>query len=242
MKMSELNIADWDEWYKRQASWTRDTRKFLLKKIKFNEVVKTLDVGCGTGALATEFDIKNWHGIDLDFQALGFAKKENQERKLANADALDLPFQDEKFGLVFAHYLLLWISDPIRIIFEMKRVTKSNGYVVFWGEPDHAGRLDFPKENAEIGTWQTRSLIQQGANVQIGRSLGSLLVSAGLSDVSFGVIGGMWSADQRADLLETKILKSDQSILSSETYPTKYLFGEGNFIYIPTFFGCGRKM
>jgi len=240
--MSKLNIAEWHKWYTHQAGWTRATRKYLLEKIQFSKKMNVLDVGCGTGALADEFDVLGWHGIDLDLEALWFAKKMNQNRKLARADALNIPFEDKQFNLVFAHYLLLWISDPIKIILEMKRVTKSGGYVVFWGEPDHAGRLDFPNENVEIGVRQTESLTNQGANVLIGRSLGSLLVSSGLEDVFFGVIGGEWTGEQQVDLLELKVLESDHSKNGSGTKTQGYLFGDGNFIYIPTFFGCGRKV
>lgn len=237
-----MTINEWHNWYVHQAGWTERTRNYLISQMNLTAGMKILDVGCGTGALRKEFDQYNWFGIDIDFEALKFDKKNNESQNLAGANGLSLPFPNKNFDLVYAHFLLLWIKKPEQLIQEMARVTKNGGYVTFFGEPDHNGRIDYPRHNELIGRDQTNSLLTQGADITAGRRLGELLVTAKLNDVRFGVIGGEWFADQKTDILENSVLKSDLSFLSKNKNIDGYLRNNGAFIYIPTFYASGKRI
>lgn len=239
MELADLELLN--ARYFQQAQWTKDIRSYLMPFLGIREGSDVLDVGCGTGAMAGEFGQAGWHGIDIDLSVLRFGKQKQGLSKLINADGFDLPFEDDRFDLVLAHYLLLWIDHPLDLIREMKRVSKPNGAITFFAEPDHAGRIGFPHENELIGGLQTDALVEKGIDPMIGRKLGSLLVEAGVRDVHFGLIGGEWSDAAKRDVLEEKILMEDLGSTGQIAQDQEIKRNGGGFIYVPTFYAFGYK-
>ena len=86
-------------------------------------------------------------------------------------DAHQLPLADGCFDVCLCHFLLLWVTDPIQVLQEMYRVTRSGGVVMALAEPDYGSRIDYPQELSLLGKWQMDSLEQQGADPFIGRKL-----------------------------------------------------------------------
>jgi ubiquinone/menaquinone biosynthesis C-methylase UbiE len=88
---------------------------------------KTLDVGCGPGLLPAIF--AEWGclstGIDLDFRLL----REPLAPRLAQADALRLPFPEAGFNLVTATNVLFMLADPVTALEEWARVVKAEGAI-----------------------------------------------------------------------------------------------------------------
>ncbi len=169
---AELSLADWHQRYLQQAEWTAEIRRHLFEKAGLKPGNRVLEVGCGTGAvlsrIATENDF-TLTGIDIDYAGLDFTQKQNSKFNLAQADGHLLPFADGLFDIVYCHYLLLWVTNPLRVLAEMKRVTRPGGAVIALAEPDHAARIDFPPPLDELGRLQTAALASQGAEVSIGR-------------------------------------------------------------------------
>jgi SAM-dependent methyltransferase len=61
----------------------------------------------------------------------------------SQADRHTLPFQPV-FDVTFCHFLLLWVSNPEKVVAEMGRVTRPGGSVRL-AEPDYGGRIDYPE-------------------------------------------------------------------------------------------------
>lgn len=101
---------------------------------------RALDVCCGTGALALHYARMGIisAGIDLDPRVIEVADNKRRKLGLSNvsfqtANALDLPFEDNLFD-----YASIAMSlheneraERDRMIFEMKRVVKKEGSLVF---------------------------------------------------------------------------------------------------------------
>jgi phosphatidylethanolamine/phosphatidyl-N-methylethanolamine N-methyltransferase len=91
---------------------------------------RVLDLGIGTGA---SLDFYPRHarvmGIDLSGGMLRECRKKLQERRLApvqlfQANALELPFQENSFDHIFISHVISVVSDPYRLITEAQRVSK----------------------------------------------------------------------------------------------------------------------
>jgi ubiquinone/menaquinone biosynthesis C-methylase UbiE len=214
-----LSISQWHARYLQQALWTKDIRGYLFSKVGIQPTTRLLDIGCGTGILEKElasYPTSLSFALDIDYHRISYAKAYAPKSHYTLGDAACLPFTDDSIDLSFCHYLLLWIHDVHRTLSEMFRVTRSDGYILALAEPDYGGRLDYPEELAQIGTWQIEGLRKQGANPNIGRELRSLFSKAGLLNVEVGVLGGQWTNNSvdSGNQLEWDIIQSD---LSSNT-------------------------
>ncbi len=97
---------------------------------------RILDVGIGTGL---SLDLYPQHcrvtGIDISEGMLAKAAKRIEQygyafADLAVADALHLPFADAAFDHVFVTHVITVVSDPVRLVEEMRRVCKVGGKIV----------------------------------------------------------------------------------------------------------------
>lgn len=97
-----------------------------LSDISYNNV---LDVGCGTGLFMDCFKGK-YTGIDINQEYIRRAEAKGKGLFLV-ADATVLPFESETFDLIFTIGLLhhLDMQDRKKMLDEMKRVCKTNGYI-----------------------------------------------------------------------------------------------------------------
>lgn len=264
VKRTMLTISDWHQRYSHQAQWTAAARRYLINRFNLESISRCLDVGCGTGAVMEDISsltTASIFGIDLELKVLSFAHHRNDSFRLSNANALYLPFKSQTFDFCFCHYLLLWLSDPLSALEEMKRVTRSGGYVFAFAEPDYAGRLDYPDELAIVGKIQRQSLTLQGANPDIGHSLLHLFQCAGFEQTGAAVLGGEWGTPIAPDQieLEWKTFLMDWDIFSSKVPKDNLLVVKvqrdlnylenlsrqawqqaNRLIYVPTFFAWGK--
>ena len=101
---------------------------------------KFLEVGTGSGkdAILVAKNTLNIRvtAVDLSDAMIEFASKNACRDKVDHridfikADAKALPFEDGSFDAVFSHHMLHHLSEPEKMLSEIKRVVKSDGAIV----------------------------------------------------------------------------------------------------------------
>ncbi|MBI3738399.1 MAG: class I SAM-dependent methyltransferase [Chloroflexi bacterium] len=241
---------NWHNRYIQQAAWTRDLRAYLFDKVGLTRARRVLEVGCGTGAILADLKTSaSLHGLDLDPAALNECRVHAPAAALTRGDGLALPYSEESFDIVFCHFFLLWVHDPLQALHEMKRVTKRDGHILALAEPDYSSRVDKPDELAMLGRWQTESLQRQGADVSLGARLADLFFQAGIKIIETGAVqrrgNEALSSDEREN--EWAVLSADLAgIVSSEEITkmkcldeTAWRNGE-RVLNVPTYFAWGQ--
>jgi len=94
-----------------------------------------LDLGCGNGRLYELFKDKKveYIGVDNCRKLIDLAKKKYPDVQFIIGDALRLPFEDNKFDLVFSIALLHHIPSQtyrLQVLKEIKRVLKPGGLLI----------------------------------------------------------------------------------------------------------------
>lgn len=235
-----------------QARWTAALRQYLLKIAGLTARSHILETGCGTGVIVSDLSHQlkaRITGIDINFESLLFLKQQSSGTLIVTANGLALPFSNKTFDACVSHYYLLWINDQQQAVSEMARVTKDNGYVIAFAEPDYEARIDYPESLQIIGQLQNQSLHVKGASLATGRKLRELFTTARLKDVRCGVFGNEWLSMERfVDYeFEWRYLQEDlRPYLSSEAIKSlmeadlKTREKQQRVIYIPTFWAIGR--
>jgi len=129
MKVFEVNADRYDRWYE-------ENRELYEKELSTIPHPKrpSLEVGVGTGRFAIiGIDV----GVDISKAMLKIAKNRGVECVLG--DAKFLPFKDRSFESVYLIFTLCFLENPIKALFESKRVLKEDGYVVACIIPKDSG-------------------------------------------------------------------------------------------------------
>lgn len=241
---------DLDAQLRRQSLWLRDSFLWILKsKVLANsqwaEAPTALDVGCGPGFTMELFGpLMRVEGVDIDPAMVQAASSKGL--KVAQADAEDLPFQDRSFDVVYCSFLLLWVKDPVKVLDEMKRVSRD--WVIVLAEPDYGARLDYPPELSGLKDIVISGMKSEGGDPLIGRKLRSFFSLAGLG-VEMGVHMGIWDLEKlRAESedemrwLEMTATSDGKGRLSLLKPVWNNALKEGSlFQFNPIFYAIGRK-
>lgn len=244
-----IELMDWHSRYTQQAAWTRELRAYLLDKALVTRAQRVLEVGCGTGAILGELVTPaSLCGLDIDPVALNECKTHAPRATLARGNGLFLPFADQAFDIVYCHYFLLWVGNPLQAILEMKRVTRQHGHILALAEPDYSNRMDKPDELIELGRWQTESLRDQGADPGFGSRLAETFFQAGIHINETGTIQDLNkepSAEERK--MEWAVIESDLAgnIPDAEIQKMKQLDEQAwergeRVLHVPTYFAWGQ--
>jgi SAM-dependent methyltransferase len=240
---------DWHRRYLQQAKWTRDLRTYLFQNAGLSKGSCVLEVGCGTGATLSELpNHVSVHGIDTDSAALAQCQLHVPAAFLVRGNALQLPYSNKTFDIVYCHFLLLWVKDPLQALLEMKRVTKTGAHILAFAEPDYTARRDEPRELAPLGQWQAESLRRQGADPGLGARLADLFFRAGIELLETGTIQSAKSDPSPEDWeTEWAVIESDLAgfIPSEDIYKMKKLDQQARErgereLHVPTYFAWGR--
>jgi phosphatidylethanolamine/phosphatidyl-N-methylethanolamine N-methyltransferase len=96
-----------------------------------------LEVGVGTGINLALYP-RECAVTGVDFSDLMLekaqervAKKGMSNVRLFEMDAAELKFADDSFDIVYAPYLISVVPDPVRVAFEMRRVCRPGGRIIF---------------------------------------------------------------------------------------------------------------
>lgn len=234
-----------------QAGWTASLRAHLLSRAHWENAHAVLEVGCGTGAILQGLaaaGTKLVAGVDINPARLAEARQAASRASLICADGLQLPFADRSFDLAVCHFYLLWVSDALLALQEMRRVTRPGGMVLALAEPDYTHRIDLPAGLERLGALQTRALRAQGADPGVGARLPSLFMRAGLRKVFSGLVGGEWTAgtvpdgwQEEWETLERDLkdcLPDEELKLLKKQDERAWQKGE-RVLYVPTFYAGG---
>jgi pseudaminic acid biosynthesis-associated methylase len=124
---TERNSEDFDKVYKECFGISRtDLNKEFLSGIKKDMPI--LEVGCNRGSqikILKNMGFKNIWAIEINDTALNIAK-EDKSMNIVHGSALDIPFKDSFFDLIFTSGVLIHIApdDLPKVIDEMYRATK----------------------------------------------------------------------------------------------------------------------
>lgn len=234
--------------FSRQAEWTRSLRAYLFERVGIERTWRVLEVGCGTGAVLTDFLARVvTHGLDIRLDYLFQARRHAPAARLTCGDALTLPYACGVFDVVFCHYLLLWVAEPLAALLEMRRVTRPGGYILALAEPDYAHRVDRPCYLVPLGRWQRRALQRRGADTDLGARLESLFAQAGLQIMEAGILRPPETGLATEDDEEWTVLEGDLT----GYLPAWFLQGMKllherarqrgkRVLFVPTHFALGR--
>lgn len=154
----------------------------LLSLCHIKEAQEVLNVGCGIGVGST-YVAKTYEchvvGVDISEKMIEWsrlrAREERVEEKVAfqAASVLDLPFDADRFDIVFCESVIAFVTDKPRAIQECIRVAKPGGYVglneSFWVK----------EPSPEVAT-RARALV--GTDVPIAPTWQALWEASGLQD------------------------------------------------------------
>ena len=148
---------------------TRTKLTKALGQVPAKPLGRALEIGAGTGYfslnLMQEGVISELVATDVSGGMLRSLSAKASELGLADrvetrqADAEELPFEDESFDLVVGHAVLHHVPDLAKAFGEFHRVLRPGGAIVFCGEPSqHGDRLAaVPKRvgSAAAPAWRT---------------------------------------------------------------------------------------
>src|SRR5688500_18851290 len=239
---------NWHTRYIQQAKWTRDLRTYLFEKAGLKDPSRVLEVGCGTGAILSELPTHLWlHGLDIDPAALDQCRIHAPAASLTRGNALKLPYSNKVFDIVYCHFLLLWVHDPLQVLLEMKRATKPGAHILAFAEPDYSARVDNPDELIQLGQWQTESLKRQGADPGLGARLADLFFTAEIELIATGTIQSAVN-DPTPDEWETEwaVIESDLAgqVADGDLHKMKILDHQARArgereLYVPPYYAWG---
>ena len=125
-----------DEFHTRGRKATRE----MADMVNLYTTARVLDVGCGLGGtarhLAEEYQC-SVIGVDLteEYVTAGTRLTElvglSERVELRHASALDLPFEDDRFDIVWTQHVQMNIADKNRFFSEITRVLKPGGCFLF---------------------------------------------------------------------------------------------------------------
>ena len=144
------DLSALDQFHFRGLEATRDQTEL----VELDVDTRVLDVGCGIGGparhLASEFGCRVT-GLDLTEEFCRVAAMLAERTGLADravfrqGDALDMPFKDASFDLVWTQHASMNIADKARLYGEMHRVLKPGGRLALYDiAQGPGGPLHFP--------------------------------------------------------------------------------------------------
>ena len=237
---------NWHSRYLQQAAWTRELRAYVFEQAGISNANRILEVGCGTGAILSSLATPAaLHALDLEPAALNECRINAPTVSLARADAHYLPYPDKSFDIAYCHFLLLWVHDPLQVVREMARVSRT---VLALAEPDYSLRVDEPAALTPLGAWQTESLRRQGADPSFGALLAETFHQAGINLIETGPIQS--EAVMRSDQdweNEWAVIEADlEGIAPGEEIQKMKKLDESarkrgeRTLYVPTYFAWGK--
>ena len=188
-------LFDDGEAYERgMGVWSRLVGRTFLDWLMPPAGLQWIDVGCGSGAF-TEMLTEGCapagvQAIDPSEQQLAYARarKGAHGAVFQQADAMALPFGDDRFDAAVMALVIFFVPEPIRGAAEMSRVVRPGGLVAAYAWDIPGGGLPFEPIRAELGSIGVQSPLPPNASVSCEEALRDLWTAAGLHMVETRVI------------------------------------------------------
>ena len=121
------------------ANYLVNIEKELKNLISTNNYKSILEAGCGTGRWIHSIDEKNLniYGLDYSFDMMKIPKAEKSYLNLINADAVNIPFKDSIFDLIFCVNAIHHFPDKKKFVEESKRTLANKGMLAVFGVDPH---------------------------------------------------------------------------------------------------------
>lgn len=128
--------------------WNRSFLEDMAARLRLSGRTSLLDVGCGRGhwsKLLLPFlaDAPIIRAVDNDARWIAqkeavetYFAQEGADFRMLEADAAELPFEDNSFEVVTCQTLLIHVEYPEQVVAEMKRVLKPGG-IILCAEPNN---------------------------------------------------------------------------------------------------------
>jgi SAM-dependent methyltransferase len=125
-------IADWYDAEFATSELGASARAIVLRLLG-DGPGRLLDVGCGGGAHAAEFAEHGWDvtGVDVSAAQLELARVRGVD--VVEADAAQLPFEDESFDAAVSMFTHTDLDDFAAALREVARVLRPGGHLVYLG-------------------------------------------------------------------------------------------------------------
>jgi len=208
---------------------------------------KIVDVGCGLGDFTRQLArLSNQKasilGIDSNEKSIRAAITDTKKARLSKSvsyklgDVYAIPLEDGYADLTCCRTLLMHLTEPLKAVKEMARVTKPGGSVVAleggkmsaFHDPDDEEFTKLAEQGYDAWVNGIRKL--EGKEFRIGEKLPGILRKAGLSNIKAEVQADAWLySDPRRRLSDVKAeLRFDYSIFKERRRKDrKYLLAGG---------------
>ncbi len=208
---------------------------------------KIVDVGCGPGDFTRHLARLSKQkttilGIDANEKSIQAATTDTKKARLSQSvsyklgDAYKIPLQDSYADLTCCRTLLMHLTEPLKAVKEMARVTKTGGSVAAL-EGGKMGTFYDPEDEAYSKlaeraqeAWLDGIRKLEGKEFRIGEKLPGIFQKAGLSDIKAEVQADAWLySDPRRRLSDVKAeLRFDYSLFKERRRKDrKYLLAGG---------------
>ena len=178
-----------------------DSAAFLLPHLTAE--MRLLDVGCGPATITCDLatHVAEAVGIEPPGSVLDTARANAASRGVANVSfeegsVYELAFDDDSFDAAYAHQVLQHLSDPVRAIEEMVRVTKPGGIVAI-RDADYRAMAWYPQP-PELDQWmETYQAVcrTNDAEPDAGRYLLAWALEAGVDRRAISASASTWLKD-----------------------------------------------
>lgn len=146
------------DYFKEDIYWKENINKKLDEDLWIDDYKEylsdsglCLDLGCGIGQYTKRFIEYGYDVISSDISTIALNKVKEFNDNIVNLDMREtLPFEDNKFDIVFASLSIHYFSDSDtkNLMSEVKRILKKDG--LFIGSVNGMQRLESIKDTAKV--------------------------------------------------------------------------------------------
>jgi ubiquinone/menaquinone biosynthesis C-methylase UbiE len=111
-------LRDWESFERCKFLWN-----WAIKQIDVNEIERVLDCGTKDCQLPSYLCEIGFNAVGLEYSDEYFQYAKSKDRPVIKGDACDMEFDDNSYDFVFSHHMLGLVSDNMKALQEMFRVT-----------------------------------------------------------------------------------------------------------------------